>query len=276
MSPPLVGPDKGCLESGADPGAERQQQEPRGAQRIFLQSLAAQPVGIEQLVVVDAPHHHHDELLDFAALSGQLAVPVRFIEFMPLDATDEWQRSKVVGQDEIVRRIGEVSKLFADAGVVALTSFISPYRADRALARKIHEDAGLRFVEVFVDTPIEVCESRDPKGLYKKARAGEIKGFTGIDDPYEEPEKAEIVVNTTEETVEESVKKIMRSPRMIPDLAAVDPELTLTLPPAITGAVSLPGSLARQLSIRSAGTTASAATSRVDFGARITAASSGR
>ncbi len=95
---------------------------------------------------------------------------------------------------ENIRRIGEVAKLFADAGAVTITSFISPYRADRALVRKLHEDAGLRFVEVFVDTPLEVCEGRDPKGLYKKARAGEIKGFTGIDDPYEEPEGAEVVL----------------------------------------------------------------------------------
>jgi len=103
---------------------------------------------------------------------------------------------------ENIRRIGEVSRLFADAGVIALTSFISPYRADRALARKIHEDAGLRFVEVYVDTPIEVCESRDPKGLYKKARAGEITGFTGIDDPYEAPESPELVLPTAELSIE--------------------------------------------------------------------------
>lgn len=95
-------------------------------------------------------------------------------------------------RSENIRRIGEVAKLFADSGSVALTSFISPYRADRDAARKIHADAGLAFFEVFVDTPVEECEKRDPKGLYKKARAGEIKGFTGVDDPYEAPAKPEL------------------------------------------------------------------------------------
>ncbi|MGH9262175.1 MAG: adenylyl-sulfate kinase [Acidimicrobiales bacterium] len=88
---------------------------------------------------------------------------------------------------ENIRRIGEVARLFADAGVVALVPVISPYRADRDRARAIHEAVGLPFVEVFVDTPLEVCEARDPKGLYAKARAGEITGFTGVDDPYEAP-----------------------------------------------------------------------------------------
>ena len=90
-------------------------------------------------------------------------------------------------RSENIRRVGEVARLFADAGVVALVPVISPYRADRDRARSIHEAAGVPFVEVFVDTPLEVCEARDPKGLYAKARAGEIKGFTGIDDPYEAP-----------------------------------------------------------------------------------------
>lgn len=88
---------------------------------------------------------------------------------------------------ENVRRVGEVARLFADAGVVTLVPLISPYRADRERARAAHAAAGLRFVEVFVNTPIEECERRDPKGLYAKARAGEITGFTGIDDPYEPP-----------------------------------------------------------------------------------------
>ena len=88
---------------------------------------------------------------------------------------------------ENVRRVAEVARLFADAGVVALVPVISPYRAGRDHARTIHEAVGLTFLEVFVDTPIEVCEQRDPKGLYRKARAGEITGFTGIDDPYEAP-----------------------------------------------------------------------------------------
>ncbi|MCZ7536687.1 MAG: adenylyl-sulfate kinase [Acidimicrobiia bacterium] len=88
---------------------------------------------------------------------------------------------------ENVRRVAEVARLFADAGVVALVPVISPYRSGRDHARSIHEDVGLSFLEVFVDTPIEVCEQRDPKGLYRKARAGELTGFTGIDDPYEAP-----------------------------------------------------------------------------------------
>jgi bifunctional enzyme CysN/CysC len=93
---------------------------------------------------------------------------------------------------ENIRRVGEVARLFADAGVVALVPVISPYRADRDRVRDIHAAAGLRFVEVFVDTPLEVCEARDPKGLYAKARAGEITGFTGIDDPYEAPEHPDL------------------------------------------------------------------------------------
>ena len=88
---------------------------------------------------------------------------------------------------ENVRRVAEVARLFADAGVVSLVPLISPYRADRDRARAAHHAAGLRFVEVFVNTPIAECERRDPKGLYAMARAGEITGFTGIDDPYEPP-----------------------------------------------------------------------------------------
>jgi adenylyl-sulfate kinase len=95
---------------------------------------------------------------------------------------------------ENVRRVGEVARLFADAGVVALVPLISPFRAGRDHARALHAAAGLEFVEVFVDTPIEECEARDPKGLYRQARAGEITGFTGIDDPYEAPVAPELVV----------------------------------------------------------------------------------
>lgn len=112
-------------------------------------------------------------------------------------------------REENIRRIGEVAKLFADAGVIAITSFISPYRADRDRVRALHAAAGLPFLEVFVNTPIEVCESRDPKGLYKKARAGEIRGFTGIDDPYEAPDSPEIELPTAERSVEESVAEII-------------------------------------------------------------------
>ena len=95
-------------------------------------------------------------------------------------------------RDENVRRAAEVARLFADAGVVALVPLISPYRSGRDGARALHHAADLRFVEVYVNTPIELCEQRDPKGLYKAARAGEISGFTGIDDPYEPPESAEL------------------------------------------------------------------------------------
>jgi len=107
---------------------------------------------------------------------------------------------------ENIRRIGEVAKLFADSGVITLTSFISPYVADRDAARALHDEAGLKFFEVYCDTPIEICEERDPKGLYKKARAGEIKGFTGVDDPYEAPPKAELVLRPAEQTVEDCVR----------------------------------------------------------------------
>ncbi|MCC3332570.1 adenylyl-sulfate kinase [Nocardia abscessus] len=97
-------------------------------------------------------------------------------------------------REENVRRVGEVAKLFADSGVVAVVSLISPYRADRDRVRAAHEAAGIPFLEVFVDTPLAVCEARDPKGMYAKARAGEIRGFTGIDHPYEAPTEAEIVL----------------------------------------------------------------------------------
>ncbi len=97
-------------------------------------------------------------------------------------------------RNENVRRAGEVARLFADAGVVAIVPLISPYRAGRDHARRIHAEARLAFVEVFVDTPLSVCEGRDPKGLYAKARAGEITGFTGIDDPYEAPVRAELTL----------------------------------------------------------------------------------
>jgi adenylyl-sulfate kinase len=93
---------------------------------------------------------------------------------------------------ENVRRVAHVARLMADAGIVALVPLISPYRADRDAARALHEAAGIPFAEVYVDTPIARCEERDPKGLYKKARAGEIKGFTGIDDPYEAPTSPEL------------------------------------------------------------------------------------
>lgn len=110
---------------------------------------------------------------------------------------------------ENIRRIGEVAKLFADAGVLAVTSFISPYRADRDLVRKLHEAAGLPFLEVHIDCPLEIAEQRDPKGLYKKARAGQIKGFTGIDDPYQAPLAPELTLRSDQLNVQQSVTKIL-------------------------------------------------------------------
>jgi bifunctional enzyme CysN/CysC len=110
---------------------------------------------------------------------------------------------------ENIRRVAEVAKLMADAGTVVITSFISPYRADRARARAIALQAGAEFVEVFVDAPLAVCEQRDPKGLYQKARAGKLKGFTGIDAPYEPPEDPEIAVRTDKQTAEECVHEIL-------------------------------------------------------------------
>ena len=98
-------------------------------------------------------------------------------------------------RNENVRRAAHVARLFADAGVLAIVSLISPYRTGRTQARELHAASGLPFVEVFVDTPVEECERRDPKGLYARARRGEITGFTGVDDPYEAPESAEVVVH---------------------------------------------------------------------------------
>jgi adenylylsulfate kinase len=106
---------------------------------------------------------------------------------------------------ENIRRIGEVAKLFGDAGTISLSSFISPYKNDRDEVRRLHQDAGLSFVEVFVDCSLAVAEERDPKGLYKKARAGEIKNFTGIDDPYEPPVNPEIHLKTDEMSLEDEV-----------------------------------------------------------------------
>ncbi len=113
-------------------------------------------------------------------------------------------------REENIRRIGEVSKLFADAGVFAMTAFISPYRADRDNARALLAEG--EFVEVYVKVPLAVAEERDPKGLYKKARAGEIKEFTGIDAPYEEPLNAELVIDTSEHNLEESADMVFLFP----------------------------------------------------------------
>ncbi|WP_436888600.1 adenylyl-sulfate kinase [Mammaliicoccus sciuri] len=108
---------------------------------------------------------------------------------------------------ENIRRIGEVGKLMVDAGVVTMTAFISPYEEDRNTVRDILEDG--EFIEVYTKCSLDECESRDPKGLYKKARSGEIKEFTGINAPYEEPSNPEIIIDTENESVEESVEKIV-------------------------------------------------------------------
>lgn len=112
-------------------------------------------------------------------------------------------------RQENIRRISEVARLFAESGCVAITAFISPYVKDRDEARRLHEESGLAFIEVFVDAPLEVCEQRDPKGQYKMARAGELKGFTGVDDPYEAPPRPELVVKTAEAGPEECVRRIL-------------------------------------------------------------------
>ena len=110
---------------------------------------------------------------------------------------------------ENVRRVGHVASLLADAGVVALVPLVSPYRADRDRVRALHAAAGLPFVEVFVDTPLELCEQRDPKGLYAKARAGELTGMTGIDDPYEPPTAPELVLRPEDGDAEVMAQRLI-------------------------------------------------------------------
>jgi len=110
---------------------------------------------------------------------------------------------------ENIRRIGEVAKLFGDAGTISLSSFISPYKNDRDEVRALHEAANIAFVEVHVDCSLAEAEKRDPKGLYKKARAGEIKNFTGIDSPYEAPENPEIVLDTTRLSADEAARRVL-------------------------------------------------------------------
>jgi adenylylsulfate kinase len=110
-------------------------------------------------------------------------------------------------REENIRRIGMVAKLFCDAGVIAITAFISPYRVDRDRVRAALPEGD--FIEIFVDAPIEVCEARDPKGLYKKARAGELKGFTGIDDPYERPLKPELVLDARQKSAQTLADEVL-------------------------------------------------------------------
>ncbi len=112
------------------------------------------------------------------------------------------------GRIENIRRIGEVAKLMMDAGIVVLSAFISPFQADREQVKQIAGAA--RYIEVFVDAPLELCEQRDVKGLYRKARAGEVKNFTGIDSPYEVPVSPDIVINTGEMSVEEGVAELVK------------------------------------------------------------------
>ncbi len=122
---------------------------------------------------------------------------------------------------ENIRRVSEVAKLMADAGAVTITAFISPYRMDRRRAREIALEGNAEFIEVFVDAPLAVCEARDPKQLYKKARAGEIRDFTGIDAPYEPPEGPEIVVHTDRQSVDESIATILE--QLLPRLRSDEP-----------------------------------------------------
>jgi adenylylsulfate kinase len=119
---------------------------------------------------------------------------------------------------ENIRRIGEVGKLFADAGLITLTSFVSPYRKDRDGVRALMAEG--EFLEVFIDTPLELCEERDPKGLYKKARAGQIPNFTGISDPYEPPERPELVIKTADCTPQEAAVQIIRQLEVVGKIPA--------------------------------------------------------
>ena len=112
-----------------------------------------------------------------------------------------------VDRVENIRRVAETAKLFVDAGLIVLVSFISPFRSERRLARDLAKEG--EFIEIFVDTPIEVCISRDPKGLYKRAQAGEIKNFTGIDSPYETPENAELVLKTEDISAEDIAERVV-------------------------------------------------------------------
>jgi len=150
-------------------------------------------------------------------------------------------------REENIRRVAEVGKLFADSGVVALCSFVSPYNKDRDLARELHRAVGLPFFEIHVATTLEQCEKRDVKGLYKKARAGIIKGFTGIDQPYEIPTNPEVTINTEGRTVDECVQQIvevLQTNNILPR-SAVEKVIDLTVPEeqlseAIVEAESLP------------------------------------
>jgi len=113
------------------------------------------------------------------------------------------------GRIENIRRIGEVSKLLLDAGIIVLSAFISPFQADRDQVKQIVGPEN--YIEVFVDTPLEICEQRDVKGLYKKARAGEVKNFTGIDSPYETPNKPDLTIPTAQLSIDQSIDQLMKT-----------------------------------------------------------------
>ena len=169
-----------------------------------------------------ALHGHQGATLWFTGLSGSgkstlanavaLALHHRGVSTYVLDGDNiRYGLSKNLGfstEDRVenIRRIGEVAKLFSDAAIVNLTAFISPFRSDREIARTLQPES---FIEVYCKADVSVCESRDPKGLYKKARAGEITGFTGIDAPYEAPENAEVVADTGSDPLADSVKKVI-------------------------------------------------------------------
>ena len=112
-------------------------------------------------------------------------------------------------RSEHARRVASVARMFADAGLIVITALVSPAAADREFARELHEEAGLEFVEAWVDTPVEECERRDPHGLYARARAGELPGFTGVDAPYETPEHPDVRLHGGEETVERAVERVL-------------------------------------------------------------------
>ncbi|HHF56459.1 MAG TPA: adenylyl-sulfate kinase [Thermoplasmatales archaeon] len=142
-------------------------------------------------------------------LMKQLKEQGKDVELLDGDTVRDYIRNKDFskeGRNKHLRYIALMAKLLAERGVVVLCSFVSPYRENRDFARSICEN----FVEVYVKTPVEVCIQRDVKGMYKKALNGEIKGFTGIDDPYEEPENPEIIVETDKESIEESVERVMK------------------------------------------------------------------
>lgn len=153
---------------------------------------------------------------------GLNASPERLLEFGEAYASRFGLGFSEEDRRENIRRIGAVAGLFASAGLITLTAFVSPYRRDRDAVRRQVEEQGAvgDFIEVFVDAPLEVCESRDPKGLYKKARAGEIKNFTGIDDPYEPPLKPELVLKSAELTPEKLAEKMVEFLRRAGKLAS--------------------------------------------------------